>query len=286
MDLKQRPCKGQSTGQTKVEQDTWVAHATDANKLIKTENYEIHSSTQTVAREKATKLTTGQDSMATNEWLLIQAAGQTDAFGQHDRTWFSPVGHNLYLTYVIPWPHMHAHALVYLPQSTTMAVAQTLQAFDLHPQIRWINDVFANKKKVCGVLCEKKGTIFQRHYDVVLIGIGLNVNMPQACIPYMDQPITSMAIETGNTFSKETVLKRLNQNLLTQYQTLIQKGFSALHPYIQRHMLYIGEWVKVENQGKEVHGLFEGLAPSGAIILKTKEGIRANLCSGRMLKMV
>ncbi|HLP34653.1 MAG TPA: biotin--[acetyl-CoA-carboxylase] ligase [Amoebophilaceae bacterium] len=285
MDFKQGSCKGASVDQTKRTENTWIAPATHAKPCIKTENYEISPSTQIIAREKAEKLITGQDIMAMNEWLLIRSACQTHAFGQNDRTWFSPVGHNLYLTYVIPWPHTHTHTLAHLSQTTVMAVAQTVEAFELHPQIKWINDVFLNGKKICGVLCEKKGTIFQRHYDVVLIGIGLNVNMPQACIPYIDQPITSMAIETGKPFAMETVLERLNQNLLTQYQLLIHEGFSALHPYIQRHMLYLGEWVKVENQDKEVYGLFEGLTPSGAIILRTAHGTSTTLCTGRMFKI-
>lgn len=50
-----------------------------------------------------------------------------------------------------------------------------------HPFIKWVNDIYLNGKKICGILCQRvsEGGRNER----VIIGIGINVIEPESGFP-------------------------------------------------------------------------------------------------------
>ena len=72
-----------------------------------------------------------------------------------------------------------------------MAVAQALESLQLKPRLKWPNDLLLSGKKVCGILCETTE-------GWVVLGIGLNVNMDAEELAQIDQPATSLLIETSH----------------------------------------------------------------------------------------
>lgn len=72
----------------------------------------------------------------------------------------------------------------------------------LDPKIKLPNDLYVNDKKIAGILTERVD-------EWAIIGIGLNVNMPKEFLDKIDQPATSILIETGKETSIENILKAL-----------------------------------------------------------------------------
>ena len=93
--------------------------------------------------------------------------------------WVSPLG-NLYVTYVFPVPTDLVFKLaLHFPQVAAAAVVKTMEGYGVDKkaklQLKFVNDVFLNDKKLCGVLSRMETAAGCHHYKL-MIGIGVNLN--------------------------------------------------------------------------------------------------------------
>ncbi len=94
---------------------------------------------------------------------VVMADTQTAGRGRYRRTWVSPVG-NLYASFIYRIEERDPK----LSYGVAVAIAETLIAFGMHPQIKWPNDILIDGKKISGVLIE-----YAKNF--VIIGIGINI---------------------------------------------------------------------------------------------------------------
>ena len=107
--------------------------------------------------------------------FLIVSDSQTEGRGRRGRQFFSPKGSGLYLTLALPLlcsvdaaPSITAYAAV--------CVCKAIEALtDKQAQIKWVNDVFLDGRKVCGILTEASTSLESGLIETVFIGIGVNV---------------------------------------------------------------------------------------------------------------
>ena len=50
-------------------------------------------------------------------------------------------------------------------------------------EIKWVNDIYLNEKKVCGILTEASYSLESGSLDYVILGIGFNVYPPAGGFP-------------------------------------------------------------------------------------------------------
>ncbi len=99
---------------------------------------------------------------------LIIADEQTAGRGRRGNSFFSPKDTGLYMTLVFKEksnPEM-------LTPTAAVAVCEALTEIGLNPAIKWVNDIFVNGKKVCGILTER--FIYDGRAYIAL-GIGINI---------------------------------------------------------------------------------------------------------------
>lgn len=105
----------------------------------------------------------------------VLAEKQTAGRGRLGRRFFSPEG-GLYLT-VLLRPGLPPEDLPLLTPMAAVAVCRAVEAVcGLSPKIKWVNDLYLNDKKLCGILCEGVG-------DAVAVGIGMNLRTPPEGFP-------------------------------------------------------------------------------------------------------
>jgi len=187
------------------------------------------SSTQDWAKTHATAI-------PADRWLLITTDQQTKGRAVRDAIWLSPPDVNIYATFALRFPVIKSQLLIHLPQITALAICQTLEGFAIQPKIKWINDVLINHKKVAGVLCESQP--LNQTQLAVFIGIGLNVNMSKSACDKIDQPATSLLIETNRYHDKEIILHSIGNNLQHVIQILLNEGFAPLQMEINKFCIY------------------------------------------------
>lgn len=94
---------------------------------------------------------------------IIQALAQSAGRGRYRRTWVSHHG-NLYASFIYKSPERDPK----LSYAVAVAIAETLIALGMTPEIKWPNDVLIKGKKISGVLIEYS-------QNFVIIGIGINI---------------------------------------------------------------------------------------------------------------
>jgi len=103
---------------------------------------------------------------------VIIALSQTGGRGRRSKSFFSPVG-GLYLSVLV-----NADSIGNINLLTTLCAVATAKAIEsiapLKAGIKWVNDIYVNSKKVCGILCE--GILGENgKLESIVIGIGVNV---------------------------------------------------------------------------------------------------------------
>ncbi len=135
---------------------------------------------------KKTTASTNQDAktMATADSAdaVIIAFEQTAGRGRLGRQFFSPSGSGLYFS-VLLHPSCSADQVIMLTTASAVFIAEALEPLVKQPiGIKWVNDLYMDHRKVCGILSESGyGANSRLLYTVV--GIGVNVTDPVGGYP-------------------------------------------------------------------------------------------------------
>lgn len=142
---------------------------------------------------------------ALDELVVITADEQTKGRGRFERTWHSPSHQNLYVTFVF---FVKEEDPLMITQTMARCLVSLLAKHSLHATIKQPNDIFINGKKIAGILTETRP--HGNHFGVV-IGVGLNVNMPDEVLQGVGQPATSLFAETGKMYEIGKILEELKR---------------------------------------------------------------------------
>src|SRR5690606_31454803 len=105
------------------------------------------------------------------EGLCIIARQQTAGRGRRGRTWISEKDAGLYLSIVLR-PKLEPRFLPLITLMSGIAVHETLTELGMQPDLKWVNDVHINGRKISGILAETTDT---PNGTAVVVGIGINI---------------------------------------------------------------------------------------------------------------
>lgn len=237
--------------------------------------HEIHldsiDSTNTYAKEHSKRF-------APNEITCVTAEEQTAGRGRYQRKWLSPPGVNLYITFYFQLPVNTLH-LVSLAQVMAYSFAAILLREGLHPKIKWPNDVQLSGKKLSGVLCE---TQFHRDFVEIFLGIGINVNLEEEIAGKIDQPATSLKIETGRKWDRAALLKKLQKQFAEDLEKFKKEGFAPFHSAFENLLARKGETIRCFDGKKEWVGICHSLTNDGQLNLYLPDQTIHTIVSGEI----
>lgn len=207
---------------------------------------------------------------STNTFLKKRAAGckmlavalrQTAGRGRLGRAWSSE-GENVYASFYYPAAKQEMGAVTLC---VALAVSDAVRELGVQTQIKWPNDIYAEGRKLCGILCE--GIYEGMHLLGIVIGIGVNVNQGQ-----FDAEIAGRAISIRNLLGKkqklEEVVFALKRHLDARLERFFAQGFPPLREEYQARSYLQGK----EVCAGEAEGLCIGVSQEGDLLLQTKSG--------------
>lgn len=243
-------------------------------------HFSIIDSTQTFAKKSAADLLESP-----GEWLIITADAQSNGQGHQGRTWVSASSGNLYVTFATLYPKDKDEKLFPITISCALAVTKVLQKYGLNPGIKWVNDVLIENKKISGSLCEIIPSKFEG-YDVLLMGIGVNVNMTPEEAANVPVPATSIFIETKQEIKKEAVLRALFDYLRETKDSVLNDGFSSSLEQVDQFLLYKNKSIELQVSPNTIlTGEMIGIDSTGNLILKTGDQT-LSIDRGRILRCI
>ncbi len=174
------------------------------NKIIEIEET---SSTNDLAKEYAKN--------GEKEGTVVVAEHQTKGKGRLGRSFFSPQGAGLYMS-VILRPVAEKNSLLITSFASVAVCRATQKLCGVAPKIKWVNDVYLNGKKVCGILTESLMSEGKAEY--IILGIGINVNGAEFPEDIKDIA-TSIEKETLKKQDKKALLREILKELDELYKT-------------------------------------------------------------------
>jgi len=219
-----------------------------------------HHGTVDSTNDLAKDLATQGYAEGTVVWADAQAAGR----GRSGRGWSSPIG-NLYCSAVIrPGSDLASAGNLSFIVAVALRAAIAKCCPCTQPQLKWPNDILVNGQKICGILLESgsDGELF------VVAGTGINI---AAVPPGLALPATSLEKE-GCVVSPETLLSAYLTALSTRLETWRTLGFARIRAEWLEHCIGLGQPIVVRTEVSQSKGIFEGLAPDGALIFRKETG--------------
>ncbi|NLZ46081.1 MAG: biotin--[acetyl-CoA-carboxylase] ligase [Clostridiales bacterium] len=128
------------------------------------------TSTNTILKEMAVQ---GAD-----EYTVLVAEEQTLGRGRFGRRFESPKGTGIYLSILLK-PKMKAEDALFITTSAAVAVANAVEALNKKPnsvKIKWVNDLFLDNRKICGILTEAAIDFESGGLEYAILGIGINIS--------------------------------------------------------------------------------------------------------------
>jgi BirA family biotin operon repressor/biotin-[acetyl-CoA-carboxylase] ligase len=203
------------------------------------------------------------------EGLCITAREQTAGRGRYGRTWVSGKDAGLFLSVVLR-PNIAANYLPLITLMTGVVVHDALADFGVDSDIKWVNDIHVDGKKICGILAE---TTDSPEGLAVVVGIGVNMNS-ESFPPYLAASSTSLAEESGREVGRDELVSSLTRYLDKFYSVLIGENGPAeiVEHWRQRSSYFEGKSVRAVLERETIFGTTAGLEPNGALRVEKSDG--------------
>lgn len=248
--------------------------ASEISEKADIEVYKTINSTNTKLKELA--------SMGEKEWKIIISEEQTEGRGRMNRQFFSPAKTGIYMSILLK-PTVASNEALFITTMAAVSVAQAIEKVTgINTQIKWVNDIYCNNKKVCGILTEAALNIENSQLDYAVLGIGINIQKPENNFPSEIKNIATSLLE-----EKDLVIDHLRckitaeviNNIFQYYQNLSKHEF--MEDYIRRSML-IGKKVYIVGDQKKEPLQVVNINEKAALVVKHQNGMVEELSSGEV----
>jgi BirA family transcriptional regulator, biotin operon repressor / biotin---[acetyl-CoA-carboxylase] ligase len=208
---------------------------------------------------------------ASQGYTICLAEHQKAGRGRRGKCWESPYGKNLYLSLGLKFDGSF-EGLNGLSLAVGVAVANTLAQFGLAVALKWPNDVWIDRKKVAGILVEVEGE--QDGPLNLIIGIGVNVNMQENDVS-IDQPWTSIAVESAGCLDRNILAARIINQLIEMTERFKREGFENIRDQWDKYDGLSGRRVILTSFEKTEPGICRGVDKRGYLLLESDGKVRS-----------
>ena len=203
--------------------------------------------------------------------VALFAETQTAGRGRLGRVWVSPPKSNIYLS--LGWrTGLEPLELAGLSLAVGCTIGEGLERnFGLKMQLKWPNDLYLGGKKCGGVLID---LVQSSNQDwTIVVGVGLNVAMPNSGGNDIDQPWTDLGSHSAVPVTRNEVGGQLLGALVPLLSSWQVGAFSQWRESWSRRDLMAGHQITVQQGNHSISGRADGVDQSGALRVVTNEGL-------------
>ena len=199
--------------------------------------------------------------------FLVAADEQTAGRGRQGKSFYSPPLTGVYITLVLH-PMKPLESAVSTTTAAAVAVCRAVESLtDRKPQIKWVNDVYLDGKKICGILTEAVTDFETQTATSVVIGVGMNirtVNFPS---------------DVENAASLNCNIRRsdLIAEIANELCKIADSSAGEYMDYYRSHSMLLGQQINFIRNG--------AVTPATAVKIEQNGGLTVRLENGELLTL-
>ena len=204
---------------------------------------------------------------------VLAVEWQSGGRGRLGRPWRSALGNAL--TFSLLWRFEHNLAsLSGLSLAIGVALLRAMRLFGIEGlKLKWPNDILgADGAKLAGILIEAHGDMLGP--ASVVIGLGINLYLPQRVASQIDRPATCLANLVAEVPDRNRLLAVLLQELDKVLRDFSASGFEPMRAEWELHHAHQNRPVRLLLPNSQVSGIARGITSEGGLKLETGHGMR------------
>ena len=215
------------------------------------------------------------------EIKLLIAESQTKGKGTKGRSFFSPAGSGCYISFLLR-PSYSAEECSLLTTAAATATAVSIEMVTgKKTQIKWVNDIYMERKKVAGILTEASFKKDGSGLEYVIIGIGVNINPPEGGFPAEIENIATSISTEEPLYIKNALIAQIANGVVFFYKYLQNQPRLFMKAYKER-LFFLGEEITVTQGNETYKATAIDIDSMCHLIVKTADGEEKTLQSGEI----
>lgn len=164
----------------------------------------------------------------TKEKTVVVSNSQSGGKGRMGRSFYSPVDSGIYMSVCLR-PDIDIADSVFVTTAAAVAVSRAIdKLYGLNSKIKWVNDIYIDDKKVCGILTECVTNLETSKPKYIILGIGINLFVSEEGFPNDISSIAGAILDKRKDVLSEKA--RLIANVLNE--------FFSIYPSLQNDDVY------------------------------------------------
>lgn len=232
--------------------------------------FEKTESTNSLAREYAEN--------GNGELTVIIADEQTKGRGRLGRSFYSPANSGIYMSLILR-PAFSPEKALYITTAAAAAVSEAIETVcHKKTEIKWVNDILCEGKKVCGILTEG---VFNQNgcFRYAILGVGVNVYQSKEGFPEEIKDVASYLADTPLYELRSRLVAQILERFISYYKEIEDKPF--MKSYRER-LCFVGERVTVISGDSRTPATVIGLGDNFELEVVFDDGKKALLSSGEV----
>ncbi len=215
------------------------------------------------------------------EGTVVTAEKQTAGKGRSGRRFFSPEKSGIYMSILLR-PSFAAETASLL---TTAAAAATALAVEevcgKSPGIKWVNDLFLDGRKICGILTEAAMSVENNGLEYVIVGIGLNIDRPDGDFPDEIREIAGAVYSRheAGTEVRNRLIASILDHFFEYYRHMDERAFAEVY---RERLFFLGDTIEILCPEGIEEAVAVDITDDCYLIVEDRFGRRKELCSGEI----
>lgn len=211
---------------------------------------------------------------------VVIAEEQTAGKGRLGRKFYSPASTGIYMSIIVR-PQMSVEKSLMITTGTAVVVSEAIEKISYLPtQIKWVNDIYAGDRKLCGILTEASIDCESGGLEYAIVGIGINVSTVKDSFP---EELGNIATSIFPHRSPRPIRSSLIGEILNEFFSSLDSFSDGAHmkQYRERSML-IGRDINVIKGSEIIPAKAIDIDDDASLVVRYTTGEIANLSSGEV----
>lgn len=211
-----------------------------------------------------------------SNFTILVSDEQTAGRGRRGKNFKSPKGTGVYFSIVFfPKEDFSYNSFDLVTIKAAVSIVKAIEkTTDKKPEIKWVNDIFLNHKKICGILTEADIDFESKKVHSIVTGIGIN---------FTTEFTDELSPIAGSLYAEDLLRSELVAEVINEfYKALYYKNDEEILSEYKSHSLLLGRYVNFELNGTKYEAIAKDINEKGNLIVQTDDGKLMTLSSGEV----